>query len=284
MSRPAHQLTGLVAYGFGSLLLMSVGLALFERHARSNHQEAGRPGGRPLASDLGAAGLARPPNGAPHTDEGEMVDGRDPRSLVARLAALFEKNTDGEDDDEAARLVTEITELGDEGALLLGERVDALSASSPARDRLLDVLRRTPGRAAESRLIVEARDGRTAASRAMAIKSLGERKTDRAVVALAEIAEHDPELPEHPLIATPRSPSDTSTELPDEVAFTPRMQAMASLAATGGPRAASSLAVVLAGGPDESLRMEAARNLRALRDEPGILDALAGAVAEDASP
>ena len=196
-------------------------------------------------------------------------------SLIERLVVLFAGTGDPEADEaQIARLSAELLALGETASPLLVQKIDALGGvlAAPQRDRLLDVLRRMPGRVAEERLIKEARSGRTASSRAIAID------------ALSRIAETDPDLPEKPLITSARDPNDTSTELPDEVVFTPRMQAMAALAATGDPRAAQVLTGVLRDGPDESLRTEAARNLASLRDTPGTVDALRTALTKDASP
>lgn len=148
------------------------------------------------------------------------------------------------------------------------------------RERLVGLLRAMPGPAAEEQLIAEARGGPQPSTRSMAIDALAERKTARSIEALADIARNDPNLPARPLIAQPRRPDDTSTELPDEQNFTPRMQAMAALAGTGDPRAVSTLAEVAKLGPDESLRMEAARHLGGLRDDPRAAEALRAAVAD----
>jgi hypothetical protein len=206
--------------------------------------------------------------------------------LVEQLAALFAKKDSEQGEEPIARLSAELVSLGEAAGPLLVQRIDALggAAATSQRDRLLDVLRRVPGKTAEDRLIKEARWGRAESSRALAIDALAERRTERAVDTLSRIAETDADLPAKPLITSPRDPNDPSTELPDEVVFTPRMQAMAALAATGDPRAAQILTGVLRDGPDESLRMEAARNLESLRDAPGTVDALRIAVTTDPSP
>ena len=117
----------------------------------------------------------------------------------------------------------------------------------------------------------------------MAMDALAARKTDRAFAALAGIARTDPDLPARPLIAQPRRPDDTSMELPDEQVFTPRMQAMAALAGTSDERAVPVLAEVARLGPDESLRMEAARHLGSLRDDPRAAEALRAAAGDQSA-
>jgi hypothetical protein len=148
------------------------------------------------------------------------------------------------------------------------------------RERLVGRLRGLPGRAAEDALIAEAKGGPQPSTRTMAMDALAERRTDRAFEALGTIARNDPDLPAKPLIAQPRRPDDTSVELPDEQTFTPRMQAMAALAGTGDGRAVPVLAEVARQGPDESLRMEAARHLGGLRDDPRAAEALRAAAGD----
>jgi hypothetical protein len=208
-----------------------------------------------------------------------------PRLLVDRFVELVSSAVESIDEqDELERVEAALLSSGEAGALALVDRLDHGRHGVAVRDRLLNLLRKFPGGAAEARLVREARSGKEPSSRALAIESLAERRTERAVQALGEIARTDPTLPEHPLITTPRDPHDPSNELPDEVTFTPRMQAMAALASTRDPRAATILTDVLRDGPDESLRMEAARNLEGLRGEPGASDALRRAAAGDASP
>jgi hypothetical protein len=120
--------------------------------------------------------------------------------------------------------------------------------------------------------------------RTMAIESLAARPTAGALAALGDIARNDPDLPARPLITAPRDPGDTSTELPDETVFSPRMQAMSALAATRDPKAVAVLADVVKSGPDESLRMEAARNLEPLRTDARAGEVLRAAAAGDPSP
>ncbi len=213
----------------------------------------------------------------------EQPDAR-ARSLVARWLALLAPQRPLTDDEKAELEVLEadLLGLGEAAAPALIETLDA-EARPGTRDRLFNLLRRVPGHVVEDRLLAEARASAQPSMRTMAIESLGGRKTDRAMAALAEIARSDPEIPNKPLIAGPRDPSDTSTELPDETTFTPRMQAMAVLAATGDPRAAAVLAEVARAGPDESLRMEAARHLGGLRADPRAAEALRAAAASDPS-
>jgi HEAT repeat protein len=119
--------------------------------------------------------------------------------------------------------------------------------------------------------------------RTMAIESLAGRPTEGALATLGDIARNDPDLPARPLITSPRDPRDTSTELPDETVFSPRMQAMSALASTRDPRAVAVLADVVKSGPDEALRMEAARNLGGLRADPRAGEVLRAAAASDPS-
>lgn len=208
------------------------------------------------------------------------------RSLVARLAALFVlgRVLSDEEQREIAEIEARLTSLGDTAVAALGARLDLGKDAPGARELLFNVLRRLPGEAVEPRLVAEARGSGQPAMRTMAIESLAARPTETALGALSEIARHDAELPVRPLITTPRDPSDTSTELPDETVFSPRMQAMSALASTRHPRAVAVLADVLANGPDESLRMEAARNLEALASDPRATESLRMAAANDASP
>jgi HEAT repeat protein len=292
MSSPKGQ-TGIVIFASISMLVVG-GSALLAAH----HRE--RTAGRAPSSDEPAlpaesgnqepgARAVEPPPPAVGTDDGRPATAGTPEqatSLIERLVVLFAGTDPEADEAQIARLSAELVALGENASPLLVQKIDALGGvlAGPQRDRLLDVLRRMPGRVAEDRLIKEARSGRTESSRVIAIDALSERRTQRAVDTLSRIAETDPDLPEKPLITSPRDPNDPSTELPDEVVFTPRMQAMAALAATGDPRAAQVLTGVLRDGPDESLRMEAARNLESLRDVPGTVDALRAALTKDASP
>lgn len=294
---------GVVLFASLSLLVVGGG-ALFAAQLREHKAMGSSPAGlhrdAPLREAHGDEG-ARAESAPARVDTATAAGGEAPMgrpekgpsdaaaALVNRLVTLLVSQVDGDpagDAEEIARLAGELAAMGETAGAVLSVRIDSLrgKVAVPLRDRLLDVLRRIPGPTAEARLIKEARSGTAESSRALAIDALAERRTDRAIDALSRIAETDPDVPEKPLIAEPRSPSDVSTELPDEVVFTPRMQAMAALAATGDARAARTLAGVLHDGPDEALRMEAARNLESLRDAPGTMDALRRALATDPSP
>ncbi|HMI85044.1 MAG TPA: HEAT repeat domain-containing protein [Polyangiaceae bacterium] len=207
-------------------------------------------------------------------------------ALIERLVVLASREATDETQDEWARVEQEIVGLGEIAAPALVQRTEALRRAgvTTAHDRLLGVLQRLPGKAAEDALIREARSGRADSSRALAIESLGERRSERTVEALARIAETDPDLPARALITSPRGANEASTELPDEVVFTPRMHALAALATAGGERAAEVLTGVLKEGPDESLRMEAARHLATFRETPDAAAALRTAATRDPSP
>ena len=207
-------------------------------------------------------------------------DGGAPRALVARLMALYSSTAE---ETELAALEARLLALGESAVAPLLERLERGGPASD-RQRLFNLLRQLPGRAVEDRLIQEARGGGQEVMRTMAIESLGARQSDRALEALALIAHNDPTLPARPLITAPRSADDTSTELPDEEVFTPRMQAMAVLAATRHPRAVGALVDVVRFGTDESLRMEAARHLGSLRDDARAAATLLAAASTDPSP
>ena len=151
-------------------------------------------------------------------------------------------------------------------------------------ERLFNLLRQLPGPRVEAALIAEATQGSQPSTRTMAMETLGTLKTAASLRTLTQIAEHDSQLPSQPLIIAARTPENSSTELPDEQVFTPRMQAMAALANSGDPQAVDVLARVARGGPDESLRMEAARHLAAFRADPRAQDVLRVSAASDPSP
>lgn len=207
------------------------------------------------------------------------------RTLLGRWLAYLipDRPLSDEEKTELAALEAEILALGEAAAPTLIERLDGVADTPGTRDRLFNLLRQLPGAAVEDRLMQEARAGTQPSLRTMAIETLGTRRSERSLAALADVARTDPELPGKPLIPGPRDPSDPSTELPDEQTFTPRMQAMAALAATRDPRALAVLVDVARSGPDESLRMEAARHLRELRDVPRAAEALRAAAASDGS-
>jgi HEAT repeat protein len=171
--------------------------------------------------------------------------------------------------------------LGEAAVGPLVARLDAMAGGPTAvRERLFELLRQLPGPAAEARIIDEARRGVHDTTRTMAIEALAQRNSERALDALTTLAQHDPLLPADPFLGGARRGDDPSTELPDERVFTPRMQAMAALASTRDPRAVALLADVARRGPDESLRMEAARHLGPLRDDARALAALRSAAGD----
>jgi hypothetical protein len=206
------------------------------------------------------------------------------RTLALRLGELLSagRPLSEEEEAEVRAIEAELLALGEAGAAPLIELTDAAGGS--ARERLFNVLRRLPGRAVEDRLVKEAREGTQDSMRTMAIESLAARRTERALDALTLVARTDPRLPARPLITSPRDPNDPSIELPDEEVFTPRMQAMTALASTGDPRVVPVLADLVRTGADESLRMEAARNLQGLRADPRASETLRAAAANDPSP
>jgi hypothetical protein len=186
------------------------------------------------------------------------------------------------DEPEGADAAAALLALGPAAAAALIARLDR-GAAGATRERLVDALRKLPGPAVEERLALEARGGPHGTTRTMAMDALAERKSDRALQTLATIARTDPELPARPLIAEVRDPNAGETELPDEQTFTPRMQAMAALASTKDARAIPTLIEVVRNGPDESLRMEAARHLGAFQSDPRVAEALRAAAATDPS-
>lgn len=204
-------------------------------------------------------------------------------AALERLLPLWE--SEAFDDTSLARVRAEedrLIALGDAALPELDRRLRA--AGTPAlRERLFDVIRRIPGPHAERAVIAQAISGAQSSLRAMAIESLGQRRTDAALAALTNVALHDPDLPARPLVAEPRHPDDPGTELPDEQVYTPRMKAMAALAGTGDPRALDTLSAVARGGPDESLRMEAATLLGRFQGDARAADALRFAAASDPS-
>jgi HEAT repeat protein len=198
-------------------------------------------------------------------------------ALVERLLALGE----GREVQDVERT---IVSMGEGAVPLVIARLSRGGVGGERRERLIELLRQLPGAAAEERLALEARSGPQDSTRTMAIDALASRGNDRALETLAAIARTDPKLPATPLIAQPRDPNVPSTALPDEQTFTPRMQAMAALAETKDPRALAVLIELVRSGADESLRMEAARDLGALRADPRAAAALRTAAATDVSP
>lgn len=238
-------------------------------------------GPTPPPDESPAAGTAAPPEPAQHAAGSELA-----RDLVDRLALLAV--TGGTLDPAALQELDELkvrlAALGEPAVAALVARLDLGADAAGARELLFDVLRGIPGEAAERRIVSEANRVGHPALRTMAIEALRARRTDQSFTVLSEIARRDPELPPRALLASPRSPGDTSTELPDETVFSPRMQAMAALAETRDPRAVHVLVDIVRDGTEEALRMEAARNLQSLRDDPLAADALRSAAATDPSP
>jgi HEAT repeat protein len=202
---------------------------------------------------------------------------------MERLLGLMQQAGADHDADEIARLRGELLALGEgaSGPILarLGSERD-----TTRRDLLLDLLRKVPGRAAESYLIREARSAPAGSTRSIAMDALAERGSDQALQALSDIAGTDPELPSRPLVVPEqRGVEDSSTELPDEVDYTPRMKAMVALASTEDDRAVPMLLRVLQREREESLRMRAAEHLGRWQSHRLVLLALRQAASQDAS-
>jgi hypothetical protein len=238
------------------------------------------------------AGLNRPggprPRAAPAAETTPPVasDGDpDSAALIEELLARSESGGAASEADQAEMEALEqaLVARGERAAEMLARRLGRGGLRGEARDRLFNVLRRLPGTAAEGRLAEEARRGPQRSTRSLAMDALAERRSERALDTLAAIARSDPELPARPLIVGPRQPDDPSMELPDEAVFTPRMKAMMALAETEDPRAAAVLIEILRTGPDESLRMQAARFLQSFRSEARAAEALRVAAAFDPS-
>lgn len=203
-------------------------------------------------------------------------------ALAERLLELW-SDASG-DDDEASRIVAELLSLEEAAAAPL-LRVLEREPPGSVRDRLFDILRQVPGSQAESGLIAEALATDAGMSRTIAIEALGERGTAAALEALNSVARTDPQVLEQPFLTTTTPDADDlSTELPDEVLFTPRMKAMNALAASGNAAAIPMLAAVLQQEPDQALRMEAATALGRLRSDLSSIEALAAAALADRSP
>jgi hypothetical protein len=202
--------------------------------------------------------------------------------LAERLLELW-RGAPG-DSDEASRTAAELLSLGEAAATPL-LAVLAREPRGLPRDRLFDLLRQVPGNAAESGLIAEALATDAGVSRALAIEALGERGTETALHALNHVARTDPQVLAQPFLTTTvPNVNDASTELPDEVLFTPRMKAMAAMAASGNARAIPMLVAVLGEEPDQALRMEAATALGRLRGDISTVEALIAAALGDRSP
>jgi len=265
---------GLGAFAGASLTLMGAAALLW--------------GGSPNHETASASTTARPATGQSESPSNQVANRllqAMPRPLASdiaeRLVRRFIEHLGraGDEDDERAAIEREMLALGEAAAAPL---INHLKHEEDAERRylLLDYLRKIPGRDAEDYFIDQARQATERPTRALAIDALADRKSDRAFDALDGIATTDPEVPKKPFLTAPRGPRDDSTELPDEVTFTPRMQAMAALASTGDLRATVTLSSIVRSEPDESLRMEAARDLGQLRGDPAAIDALLGALGD----
>lgn len=203
-------------------------------------------------------------------------------ALAERLLAIWRGAPS--DEDEAHRIAAELLALGEAVALPLLAVLEHEPPGAP-RDQLFDLLRQVPGPRAEAGLIAEALTTGASVSRVIAIEALGERGTEAALHALNQIARSDPQVLEQPFVTTTLPDvNDLSTELPDEVVFTPRMKAMAALAASGNARAIPMLASVLREEPDQALRMEAASAMVRLQSDASTVEALTKAALTDRSP
>jgi len=265
---------GLGAFAGASLALMTAAVLL----------SGGSPGKRELASGPSVAPVAQPSDSASirapaqprmATPQPVMNEGAD--GLVQRLLERITRAKEG--DDERAAIEREILALGETAATPLIARLRG-ERDAERRHVLLDFLRKVPGSVAEDYFIDQARQATERPTRALAMDALADRKSERALDTLDGIATTDPEVPKRPFLSAARGPLDDSTELPDEVTFTPRMKAMAALASTGDARATLTLASIVRSEPEESLRMEAARDLGQLRGDPAAIDALLGALSD----
>jgi HEAT repeat protein len=266
------------------LLCMGGGVRWFVRH-RDEHQGrrsgptdwAGGPASARAPRRFGSAGV---PAGDPRRTAAPGAAAQ----LIDRLVQVQPSDGPTRDEDQQAwaAIEAQLLQQGEAAVPALIARLDTVRNPS-TYELLFHVLRQLPGAAASERVIFEARNGKTPAARTMAIETLAQRPSDAAFDTLAVIARTDPTLPARPLLARPRDPSDPSTELPDQRSFTPRMQAMLALASTRDPRAIEVLVDVLTGGPDESLRMEAARDLTSLHSDARAAAALRRAAMSDPS-
>lgn len=258
---------GLGAFGGCSLALMTAATLLWGGSSANGEPPLARYTARPAeAKPIGPQ------------SRGAIVNPQAPEATAQHLVERLGRAL-GSDSDELATVERELLALGELAAAPLLARLKA----EPDRERqrlLVDFLRKIPGSLAEEYFVDQARNAEQGSSRALAMDALADRRTDRALDTLDQIATTDPEVPHRPFIAGPRQRGDDSTELPDEVTFTPRMKAMTALAATGDTRATLTLAQIVRSEPEESLRMEAARNLGQLRGDASAVDALLGALTD----
>jgi hypothetical protein len=270
------------------LLLIAVALFVVVSRARAPEPPAAAREDQAAETAVAPEAVPAPPSrpaavpaaGAPSDQEVEAA-----RALVARLAELLTPGRALSDEErrEIEAIEGRLLAMGDAGVAAIIARLDGGKDAPGGRELMFNLLRRMPGEAVERRLVAEARGSQQPSLRTMAIESLAARPTEGALAALGDIARNDPDLPARPLITALRDPGDTSTELPDETVFSPRMQAMSALASTRNPKAVAVLADVVKSGPDESLRMEAARNLGPLRTDPRAGEVLRAAASGDPS-
>ena len=272
----------LVALGAAALLALAAGLWSWRPGVGRDAADGKSPERRRAPVTVAGAPLSVPvARGAEASMPPADVSRVD--RLVEDLARLLEGPLDEHGERARQALEAELLVAGEAAAISLIARLDRTATPPPVRERLFDLLRRLPGSAADDRLAQEARQGQQQTMRTMAIEALGQRRGHQALETLTTVARQDPLLLAQPLLGPDRSPDDSSTELPDEAVFTPRMQAMAALAASGDGRAVPVLVDIVRNGPDASLRMEAARNLGQLRSHGRAREALERAAAGDAS-
>lgn len=206
--------------------------------------------------------------------------------LVDRILELFAEG--GPWDDARQRRLAELdSELIASGARAVPTVIgtlDRIGDGHVAAPVLFHVMRRLPGDLVDARLVDAARAGRQQELRMMAMESLASRKPPQAITTLTQIARTDPDVPTDILVKHPRNPDVVDTELPDERRVTPRMRAVAALAATGEPRAGEVLSDLAKHSSEESVRMESARHLAAFAAQPVAQEALIRAATSDDSP
>jgi hypothetical protein len=210
-------------------------------------------------------------------------DAADADAIIDRLIALLDggKSLSAEDRRALELLQQQLLGRGAAAAPALIARMDAAATSPSAREVLFQALRQLPGKLAFDRVVATALAAPQPALRTMAIETLAQQRGEEALRTLAVVARNDPDLPARPLMGRPRDPADPSTDLPDERKFTPRMQAMAALATVKDATAREVLLEVLATGPDESLRIEAARNLAGMFEDRRVSAGLLRSAASD---
>lgn len=281
--------------GLALAVAAAIAAAIWVGGRRRGRDNTGAPAG-PTPADTwptrAPAGFRRAPApgekaapGARETAANAPASDADARALVDQVLQLLDRGQPltAQDKHTLTELQDRLQQLGAAAAPALIARIDAAATRASARELLFHSLRQLPGPAATDRIVAAALAAPQPALRTMAIETLAQRRSAEAIQILAQVARNDPDLPPRPLIAPTRDPNDPSTELPDERKFTPRMQAMAALATTRDPQARDVLLDILAGGPDESLRMEAARNLRSWREDVRAAAGLQRAATSDPS-